>query len=141
MLDLRKQKKRNSTCAGLTDVTLSKCHKQRLAHALWPHAWTKIYTHHSNKNFTRCNTVQFSVPRKTLSITRPSESLLMSAYEPVSLKTLSQSLNTREKTFHWSVIYGNFRSNSNINNLINSDRRNVYINFLEYFCIFNEYYT
>jgi len=53
---------------------------------------------------------------------------------------LYQSLDTRLITFDWSVVRGNSRSNSNFDNLINSDRRNVYINFLEYFCIFNEYY-
>jgi len=38
-------------------------------------------------------------------------------------------------TFDWSVLCGNSRSNSNLDNFINSDRRNVYINFLEYFYI------
>jgi len=55
------------------------------------------------------------------------------------LSALYQSLDTRVKTIDWSVVCGNSRSNSNFDN-INLDRRNVYINFLEYFCIFNEYY-
>jgi len=57
-------------------------------------------------------------------------------------RVLYESLDTKEKTFDWSVNCGNSRSNSNFDNFINSDRRNVYINFLEYFCIFvfNEYY-
>jgi len=60
------------------------------------------------------------------------------------VETLYQSLDTRLTTFDWSIVCGNSRSNSNFDNLINSDRRNVhniYINFLEYLCIFNEYYT
>jgi len=44
-------------------------------------------------------------------------------------------LNTRVTIFDWSVVCGNSRSNSNFDNLVNSDRRNVYINFLEYFYI------